>query len=52
MTRSYLACMSGLSKGHGRHHTIFDWACTPLDDQLEPVSPAAIREELDRLLAS
>lgn len=52
MTRSYLACVSGLSKGTARFHTIFDWACTPLDGQLEPVSPAIVRSELDGLLAS
>lgn len=52
MTRSYLACVSGLSRGEDRLHTIFDWACTPLDDQLEPVAPAVVREEVDGLLAS
>jgi predicted amino acid racemase len=49
MTRSYIACVSGLSKGQDRLHTIFDWACTPLDNKLEPVSPAVVREEVDGL---
>ncbi|WP_210213510.1 hypothetical protein, partial [Mesorhizobium sp. M4A.F.Ca.ET.090.04.2.1] len=51
MTRSYLPCVSGLSKGRTRLHTIFDWASTPLDKQLESVSPAVVREEVDALLA-
>jgi predicted amino acid racemase len=49
MTRSYVACVSGLSKGKPRLHTIFDWACTPLNNELEPLPPAAVRDELESL---
>ncbi len=52
MTRSYIACVSGLSKGAAQLHTIFDWACTPLDARLEPVAPAIVRAEVDALGAA
>ncbi|QDC02792.1 alanine racemase [Mesorhizobium sp. 8] len=51
MTRSFIACVSGLSKGVPQLHTLFDWACTPLDANLEPLSPASVREELSQVAA-
>ena len=51
MTRSYIAPVSGLSRGEPRMHLLFDHATTALDERFEPVAPAWVREDIDRLLA-
>lgn len=51
MTRSYIAPVSGLSRGEPRLHMLFDHANTALDERYQPVAPARVREDLDRLLA-
>jgi predicted amino acid racemase len=51
MTRSYIAPVSGLSRGEPRMHMLFDHATTALDERFEPVAPARVREDIDRLLA-
>jgi predicted amino acid racemase len=52
MTRSYIAPVSGLSRGEPRLHMLFDHANTALDERFDPVAPARVREDLDRLVAA
>jgi predicted amino acid racemase len=51
MTRSYIAPVSGLSRGEPRLHMLFDHANTALDERHEPIDPARVRADIDRLLA-
>jgi predicted amino acid racemase len=50
MTRSYIAPVSGLSRGEPRLHMLFDHASTALDERFDPVDPARVREDIDALL--
>jgi predicted amino acid racemase len=50
MTRSHIAPISGISSGEAKLHYLFDHANTALDEQYNPVSPAIVREDIDRLL--
>ncbi|MBA2284756.1 MAG: alanine racemase [Ktedonobacteraceae bacterium] len=53
MTRSYIAPVSGLSgKREIKLHHLFDSAATALDEQYMPVDPAAVRRDIDALLAT
>jgi predicted amino acid racemase len=51
MTRSYIAPVSGLSRGEPRLHMLFDQAGTALDERYDPIDPARVRAEIDELLA-
>jgi predicted amino acid racemase len=51
MTRSYIAPVSGLSRGEPRLHMLFDHANTALDERFEPIDPARVREDIGRLVA-
>jgi len=52
MTRSYIAPVSGLSGKHPlKLHYLFDHASTALDDQFDPIDPAAVRQDIAALLA-
>jgi predicted amino acid racemase len=50
MTRSYIAPISGIASGEAKLHYLFDHANTALDEQYNPVNPATVREDIDRLL--
>ncbi|MEA2283162.1 MAG: hypothetical protein QOK21_3769 [Solirubrobacteraceae bacterium] len=50
MTRSYVAPVSGLSRGEPRLHMLFDQANTALDERYDPVDPARVRADIDALL--
>ena len=52
MTRSYIAPISGLSKGEANLHYLFDHASTALDEHFDPVSPEIVRRDIDTLAAS
>jgi predicted amino acid racemase len=52
MNRSYIAVISGLSKGQPKLHYLFDQANTALDRHYDPVDPAEVRRDLDALLAA
>jgi predicted amino acid racemase len=51
MTRSYIAPVSGISRGEPRLHMLFDHANTALDERFEPVDPARVRADIDALVA-
>jgi hypothetical protein len=51
MTRSYIAPVSGLSRGEPRLRMLFDHANTALDERFEPIDPARVREDIGRLVA-
>jgi predicted amino acid racemase len=51
MTRSYIAPVSGISRGEPRLHMLFDHATTALDERFEPVDPARVRADIDALVA-
>ena len=50
MTRSYIAPISGVSKGEVKLHYLFDHANTALDEAYNPVDPTMVREDVDKLL--
>jgi predicted amino acid racemase len=50
MTRSYVAPVSGISRGEPRLHWLFDHAATALDEHFDPVDPAQVRADIDALL--
>jgi predicted amino acid racemase len=50
MTRSYIAPVSGISSGEVKLHYLFDHANTALDEEYNPVDPATVREDVDKLL--
>jgi hypothetical protein len=52
MTRSYIAPISGLSKGDAKLHYLFDHASTALDEHYDPVAPEQVRQDIDVLVAS
>ena len=52
MTRSYVAAVSGLSRGEPRLHQLFDHANTALDERFEPVAPERVRADIEALLAA
>ncbi|HLL78223.1 MAG TPA: alanine racemase [Ktedonobacteraceae bacterium] len=52
MTRSYVALVSGLSRGEERLHYLFDHASTALDKHFNPVDPAKVRQEIDTLVGA
>ncbi|NUR77580.1 MAG: hypothetical protein HOQ28_15015 [Thermoleophilia bacterium] len=52
MTRSYIAPVSGLSRGEPHLHMLFDHANTAMDERFEPIDPATVRADVDRLLAA
>ncbi len=47
MTRSYIAPISGLSRGEMRVHYLFDHANSALDEDFCPVSPTEVRRDID-----
>jgi predicted amino acid racemase len=51
MTRSYIAPVSGLESGDPHLHMLFDAANTALDEHYDPIDPARVRADIDRLLA-
>jgi len=51
MTRSYIAPVSGISSGEAKLHYLFDHANTALDERYDPVEPATVRADIDRLLS-
>jgi predicted amino acid racemase len=51
MTRSYIAPVSGLSRGEPHLHHLFDHAGTALDERYDPIDPTRVRADIDRLLA-
>ncbi len=51
MTRSYVAPVSGLSRGEVKLHYLFDHANTALDERYDPVVPAEVIEDVNRLVA-
>jgi predicted amino acid racemase len=50
MTRSHTAAVSGTSTGHLKVWGIFDHATTQLDADYNPVAPAEVRQQIDRLV--
>jgi predicted amino acid racemase len=52
MTRSYVAPVSGISRGAPQLHYLFDHANTALDERYDPVDPAVVRADIDSLLAA
>jgi predicted amino acid racemase len=50
MTRSYVAPVSGLSRGEPHLHALFDDANTALDERFDPADPARVRADIERLL--
>jgi len=51
MTRSYIAPVSGVSSGEAELHYLFDHVNTALDEWYDPVEPATVRADIDRLLS-
>jgi hypothetical protein len=51
MTRSYVAPISGLSRGEPKLHYLFDTANTALDEHFDPVAPDVVCGDIDALLA-
>lgn len=52
MTRAYVAPVVGISSGHPHLDYLFDTANTALDGDFNPVSPAAVKERIESILAS
>jgi len=52
MTRSYIALVSGISRGEARLHYLFDHASTALDERFNPVDPAKVRLDIDALVGA
>ena len=50
MTRSYIAPVSGLSRGEVNLHYLFDHANTALDERYDPVAPATVIEDVNKLV--
>ena len=50
MTRSYIAPISGVSRGEAKLHYLFDHANTALDEEYNPVDPTIVREDVGKLL--
>jgi predicted amino acid racemase len=50
MTRSYIAPVSGLSRGKANLHYLFDHANTALDERFDPVAPATVIEDVHTLV--